>query len=169
MSLSSTFRNPRSLKVSSLKGCNSYVTRINHTINKNVAFYHADVTFSESTHAAATKIRAEHGHPAVLLNNADAGKNGPVLEKSEARFRQVFNVNTISHFLMVKKFLPDMIQKYHGRVVAIASMTSLVSLGRSIDYCCSKASALTFHEGPRQELSIWYHAPKVRSSIFHPS
>ncbi|KUL89958.1 hypothetical protein ZTR_02977 [Talaromyces verruculosus] len=105
----------------------------------------------------------------VLLNNAGAGKNGPPLEKSEARFHQVFNVNTISHFLMVKKFLPDMIQRYHGRVVAIASMTSLVSLGRSIDYCCSKASALTFHEGLRQELSIWYDAPEVQTSIFHPS
>jgi NAD(P)-dependent dehydrogenase (short-subunit alcohol dehydrogenase family) len=95
--------------VGSLKGCSSYVTRINHTINENVAFYHADVTFSESIHAAATKIRAEHGHPTVLLNNANAGKNSPLLEKSEARFRQVFNVNTISHFLMVKKFLPDVI------------------------------------------------------------
>ncbi|KAF3395528.1 putative oxidoreductase EphD [Talaromyces pinophilus] len=102
------------------------------------AFYHADVTFSESIHAAATKICAEHGHPTVLLNNANAGKNSPLLEKSEARFRQC-----------------------HGRVVAIASMTSLVSLGRSIDYCCSKASALAFHEGLRQELSIWYDAPKV--------
>ncbi|GAM35749.1 short-chain dehydrogenase [Talaromyces pinophilus] len=113
------------------------------------AFYHADVTFSESIHAAATKIRAEHGHPTVLLNNANAGKNSPLLEKSEARFRQAFN--------------------YHGRVVAIASMTSLMSLGRSIDYCCSKASALAFHEGLRQELSIWYDAPKVRTSIFLPS
>lgn len=62
-----------------------------------------------------------------------------------------------------------MIKKNHGHAVIIASMTSFVSLGGSIDYCCSKASARAFHEGLSQELSLWYDAPKVRTSIFHPS
>lgn len=134
-----------------------------------MAFYRADITSSESIRAAAIKIRAEHGNPTVLINNAGVGKNGPLLQRSEARIRQVFDVNTISHFLMVQEFLPDMIRKNHGHVVTIASLTSFVSLGGSIDYCCSKASALAFHEGLGQELSLWYDAPKVRTSIFHPS
>lgn len=169
MSLFSTSRNPRSLKASNPKGSNSYLIRINHTTDEPVVFYRADVTSSESIHAAATQIRADYGHPTVLINNAGVAKNGPLLEKSEAGIRQVFNVNTISHFLTVKEFLPEMIRKNHGHVVTIASMTSFVSLGGSIDYCCSKASALAFHEGLSQELNLWYNARKVRTSIFHPS
>lgn len=51
--------------------------RIIHTTDENVAFYRADVTSSKSIRAAAIKIRA------VLVSN------GPLLEKSEARIRQV--------------------------------------------------------------------------------
>lgn len=143
--------------------------RINHATDENVAFYRADVTSSESIHAAAIKIRAEHGNPTVLINNAGVGSNSPMLEKSEAGIRQVFDVNTISHFLMVQEFLPDMIRNNHGYIVTIASVVSFVGLGGWIDYCCSKASALAFHEGLSQELSLWYDAPKVRTSIFHPA
>ena len=70
---------------------------------------------------------------------------------------------------MVQEFLPDMIQNNHGHIVTIASVTSFVGLGGWVDYCCSKASALAFHEGLSQELSLWYDAPKVRTSIFHPA
>ncbi|EEA26094.1 hypothetical protein TMatcc_005655 [Talaromyces marneffei ATCC 18224] len=140
-----------------------------YTQDEDVAFYRADVTSSESIRAAAIKIRADHGSPTVLVNNAGIGKNGPILEKSEGQIRQTFNANTISHFLMVKEFLPDMIKKNHGHVVTIASVASFLGLGGSIDYCCSKASALAFHEGLSQELSLWYNAPKVRTSIIHPS
>jgi short-subunit dehydrogenase len=127
------------------------------------------VTSSESIRAAAIRIRAEHGEPTVLINNAGVGKNGPIIDKPEAQIRQTFDINTISHFLMVQEFLPDMIRNNHGHVVTIASMASFVGLGGSMDYCCSKASALAFYEGLSQELSLWYNAPKVRNSIFHPS
>lgn len=127
------------------------------------------MTSPESIRAAAIEIRAEHGNPTVLINNAGVGKNGPILEKTEARIRHVFNVNTISHFLMVQEFLPNMIRNNHGHIVTIASVASFVGLGGSVDYCCSKASALAFHEGLGQELSLWYDAPKVRTSIFHPA
>lgn len=139
------------------------------SIATNVAFYQADVTSSESIRAVADKIRAEHGHPTVLVNNAGVGSDGTILEKSEARIRQTFEINTISHFLIVKEFLPRMIEQNHGHIVTIASMASFMSLGGMVDYSCSKASALAFHEGLSQELSYWYNARAVHTSIIHPS
>lgn len=136
--------------------------------DEDVAFYRADVTSAESIRAAAIKIRDKHGDPTVLINNAGVGQNGPLLARSEAQIRQTFNVNTISHFLMIQEFLPDMIKKNHGHVVTIASMASFMGLGGMIDYSCSKVSALAFHEGLSQELGLWYNAPKVRTSIIHP-
>ncbi|KAL2871278.1 hydroxysteroid 17-beta dehydrogenase 11 [Aspergillus lucknowensis] len=139
------------------------------TLGENIAFYRADVTSSESIRAVAKKIRTTHGDPTVLLNNAGVGNEGTILGKSEARIRQTFEINTISHFLLVQEFLPAMVTQNHGHIVTIASMASFVSLGEMVDYSCSKASALAFHEGLSQELSMWYNAPSVRTSIIHPS
>ncbi|KAE8385265.1 hypothetical protein BDV23DRAFT_190952 [Aspergillus alliaceus] len=134
----------------------------------NVAFYKADITTSENIRNVAEKIRAAHGDPTVLVNNAGVGHDGCILDEPEAKIRQTFEVNTVSHFLMVREFLPSMIKQNHGHVITIASMASFAALGELVDYCCSKASALAFHEGLGQELRLWYKAPKVRTSVIHP-
>lgn len=64
---------------------------------------------------------------------------------------------------MVKEFLPSMIRDNHGHVITVASMASFVTVGEMVDYACTKASALAFHEGLGQELRYWYKAPKVRT------
>ncbi|KAJ5691674.1 hypothetical protein N7488_012409 [Penicillium malachiteum] len=133
-----------------------------------VSFYHTDITSSESIAKVAKQIRKEHGEPTVLINNAGVGNEGTILEKTEAKIRQTFEVNTISHFLTVREFIPAMIRANHGHVITVASMASFVGLVEIADYSCSKASALAFHESLRQELRHYYNAPGVRTSIIHP-
>ncbi|CAI7669091.1 unnamed protein product [Penicillium viridicatum] len=140
----------------------------NFTLPANVTFYKANITSSADIGQVASKIRDSHGEPTVLINNAGVGHDGTILDESEEKIRQTFEVNTLSHFLMVKEFLPAMVKANHGHVVTIASMASFVALGEMVDYCCSKVSALAFHEGLRQELKYWYNAPNVRTSIIHP-
>ncbi|KAL4915453.1 hypothetical protein BDW62DRAFT_124260 [Aspergillus aurantiobrunneus] len=138
------------------------------SLPSGTTFYKADITSSASIAEVAEKIRAAHGDPTVLINNAGVGNDGTILQKSEAKIRQTFEVNTISHFLTVREFLPSMISKNHGHIITIASMASFIGLGDMVEYSCTKASALAFHEGLRQELRLWYKAPKVRTSIVHP-
>ncbi|OQE26630.1 hypothetical protein PENSTE_c005G03825 [Penicillium steckii] len=140
----------------------------NFTLPANVSFYKANITSSANIAEVAKAIRSDHGEPTVLVNNAGVGHDGTILEEPEAKIRQTFEVNTISHFLMVKEFLPAMVKANHGHVITIASMASFVALGEMADYCCSKASALAFHESLRQELRYWYKAPNVRTSVIHP-
>lgn len=135
----------------------------NFTLPSNVFFYKANITSSANIAEVAKTIRSDHGEPTVLVNNAGVGHDGTILEEPEAKIRQTFEVNTISHFLMVKEFLPAMVKANHGHVITIASMASFVALGEMADYCCSKASALAFHESLRQELRYWYKAPNVRT------
>lgn len=135
---------------------------------QNVSFYRADITSSANVAEVAKTIRSDHGDPTVLINNAGVGHEGTILEESEEKIRQTFEVNTISHFWMVREFLPAMIRANHGHVVTVASMASFVALGEMADYCGSKASALAFHESLRQELRSWYNAPAVRTSVIHP-
>ncbi|CAG8237219.1 unnamed protein product [Penicillium salamii] len=135
----------------------------NFTLPSNVSFYKANITNSADIAAVAKTIRENHGDPTVLVNNAGVGHDGSILDEPESKIRQTFEVNTISHFLMVKEFLPAMVKANHGHVITVASMASFVALGEMVDYCCSKVSALAFHEGLRQELKHWYNAPNVRT------
>lgn len=129
----------------------------------NVHFYRADVTSSEEVKAVAAEIRKAHGDPTVLINNAGIGREGTILDKPEAIIRKTFEVNTLAHFVTVKEFLPSMIRRNHGHIVTVASAASFVAIGEVVDYACTKASALAFHEGLTQELRYWHGAKKVRT------
>lgn len=137
-------------------------------IAPNIYFYEADVTSTDSIKAAAEKTRAKHGHPTVLVNNAGVFANGTILDEPESMIWKSFKVNTLAHFLTVKEFLPSMVQQNRGHVVTMASMASFITVGEMVDYACTKASALAFHEGLSQELRHWYGATKVRTSIVNP-
>lgn len=126
------------------------------------------MTSSSSIKEVGAAIRSKHGDPTVLVNNAGVGFDGTILEESEERIRKTFEVNTMSHFWMVREFLPSMVKQNHGHVITIASMASFVAIGEMADYCGSKASAMAFHESLTQELRTWYKAPKVRTSVIHP-
>ncbi|KAJ9295978.1 hypothetical protein DTO271G3_5553 [Paecilomyces variotii] len=138
------------------------------TLPSNVFFYHMDVTSPESIKKAAEEIRAKHGDPTVLINNAGVGNDGTLLEEPEHKIRQTFEVNIISHFWMTREFLPAMIREDHGHVITVASMASFLGLAEMLDYCATKAGALAFHEGLAQELRYYYNAKRVRTSVIHP-
>jgi all-trans-retinol dehydrogenase (NAD+) len=128
-----------------------------------VSFYKCDVASSSSIKKAATEIRAKYGDPSVLINNAGVGYAETILGASEEHIRATFNVNIIAHFLTVKEFLPAMIKKNKGHVVGVASMASIVTISQNVDYSCTKAGVLSFHEGLRQELDHRYNARLVRT------
>lgn len=129
-----------------------------------VCFYKADITSSEKLHELGEKIRNEHGEPTVLINNAGVGSNKNILDESEEQIRRTFDVNTVAHFLLFKEFGPAMIKHNHGHIVTIASLASFLVHAQNVDYTCTKASALAFHEGIAQELKSRYNANKVRTT-----
>jgi short-subunit dehydrogenase len=133
-------------------------------IAPNVFFYESDVTSPSKIAATAAEIRKEHGDPTVLINNAGVGSCLGILEGTETTIQKTFEVNTVSHFWLVREFLPAMIKKDHGHVVTIASLAGYIVHSNNVDYACTKASAGAFHEGLHSELRNKYHAPHVRTT-----
>ncbi|KAK6582373.1 hypothetical protein PZA11_004781 [Diplocarpon coronariae] len=134
-----------------------------------IHFYRCNVTEPSEIRSVAEEIRKTHGDPTVLVNNAGIGTGHSILDGTEARIRLTFEVNTIAHFWMVREFIPAMIKKNHGHVVTIASMASYLVHAQNVDYACSKASALAFHEGLASELRSRYNAPNVRTTVVNPA
>ncbi|OOQ82501.1 putative short-chain dehydrogenase/reductase 2 [Penicillium brasilianum] len=135
----------------------------------NVFFYQTDISSSATIEQAAEKIRREHGDPTVLINNAGTGNDMLIVDQPTAETERIFNINILSHFHLVREFLPAMARQNHGHIVTVASMASFVTQGKNVSYACTKAAALAFHEGLTQELKHRYNAPKVRTTIVHPT
>lgn len=134
----------------------------------NTFFYEVNVTDPNAIKQAAKKIKQEVGDPTVLINNAGVITGQTILGGSMEGIRRTFDVNIIAHFPLVQEFLPSMIERNHGHVVTIASMASFVTVASNVDYSCTKAAALAFHEGLAQELKHRYNAKKVRTTSVSP-
>ncbi|KAI9036200.1 SDR family oxidoreductase [Aspergillus affinis] len=135
----------------------------------HVHLYKCDITSIEAIRRTAEQLRKDIGSPTVLINNAGVGSSKDVLEETDEEIERTFNVNILAHFWTVREFLPHMIQRNHGHIVTVASLASFVTIASNVDYSCTKAAALSFHEGLTQELRHRYGARKVRTSIIHPT
>ncbi|KAF4336970.1 retinal short-chain dehydrogenase reductase [Fusarium beomiforme] len=135
----------------------------------NTYFYQADLADSETISSVADRIRAEHGNPTVLINNAGYANTNSILDVSEAGLKRIFNVNIIAPILLTKQFLPNMVKQNHGHIVNVASQASFATQATNVDYGATKSGVLSFHEGLAQELRHLYNAPRVRTSVVHPT
>ncbi|KAJ5513059.1 Short-chain dehydrogenase/reductase SDR [Penicillium fimorum] len=142
------------------------INRPTFDLPENATFYQTDIASAKSLAETGAAIRKSHGEPTAIVNNAAVFHHGTILEMPEEKLRQTFDVNIISHFLILKEFLPYIINR--GHVVSVASVASFVTIGEMVDYACSKAGALAFQEGLRQELEYWHKAPNLRTSSIHP-
>ena len=134
----------------------------------SVKYFQCDITSSSAIAKAASEIRSEIGEPTVLMNIAGVATGKTILDSTEAEHRWTFDVNTLSHYLLAKEFLPSMVKKNHGMVMTIASLASYGLVANLVDYAASKAAALAFHEGLTTELVTRYNAPKVRTLLITP-
>jgi len=128
-----------------------------------------DVTSPTSIAEAAKVVRAELGDPTILVNNAGVGSPHTIVEASNEWITKIFQINIISHFFLIKEFIPSMIKKNKGHIVGIASMASFVCPPGIIDYGSTKAAVLALHEGLTQEIKHIYKTPGVLNTIVHPS
>lgn len=92
----------------------------------------------------------------------------PILSSTEASVAHTFDLNILSHFRLIREFLPAMISAEHGTVISIASLAAAATTPYLVDYSCSKAAVLAFHEGLTAELMTTYAAPKIRTLCILP-
>ncbi|KAF2853208.1 NAD(P)-binding protein [Plenodomus tracheiphilus IPT5] len=134
-----------------------------------IRYYKCDITSRENIREAAKAIRSDLGSPSILINNAGIGNASTILDVPTENLRKLFDINLLSHWSTVKEFLPDMIAKKKGHIMSVASLASFVALAGAVDYACTKAALLAFHEGLTQELKHRYKCPEIKTTIVHPN
>ncbi|KAF9263713.1 NAD(P)-binding protein [Marasmius fiardii PR-910] len=138
------------------------------TENYNITYYKCDVSKWEEVEAVQKKIVEELGHPTVLVNNAGVVQGKLITDLTAEDLKQTFGVNTISHFLTLKAFLPEMIKNNSGHVVTVSSCLGISGTAQMTDYCASKAAINIMHDCLRYELDKLHKAPGVRTTLVCP-
>ncbi|KAL8697779.1 MAG: hypothetical protein Q9201_006938 [Fulgogasparrea decipioides] len=126
----------------------------------NIHFFNCDITSPSIVSSTAVSIRSELGTPTVLINNAGIGAGLPILSTTDASVQKVFDVNILSHFRLIREFVPAMVAANHGTIVTIASVAAGTPAPQMVPYACTKSAAAALHEGLAAELITRYDAPK---------
>ncbi|KAI4100114.1 MAG: hypothetical protein LQ339_005636 [Xanthoria mediterranea] len=134
----------------------------------NVSFFKCDVTSPEEVSTCASSVRSNIGVPTILINNAGIAPGQPLLQTTEESVSKVFEVNILSHFRLIREFVPAMVAANHGTIVTIASIAAGAPAPSIIPYSCTKSTTVALHEGLAAELKVRYNAPRVRTICVCP-
>lgn len=86
----------------------------------------------------AKKVESEVGIITILVNNAGIMPQHDLLKHTEKEIRLIFEINVLAHFWMFEAFLPKMIERNSGHIVALSSMAGALGLTNLVPYCSSK-------------------------------
>ena len=107
-------------------------------IGARVATAAFDVTDSAGIERAVARIEAEFGPIDVLFNNAGIQRRAPLLEMTEAQWREVLDADLTSAFLVARAVAPRMIARGAGKIVNTCSVMSEVSRPTIANYAAAK-------------------------------
>lgn len=114
--------------------------------------YVVDVTNRELVLATAAKVLSQVGDVTILVNNAGIMPAHDLLEHTEAEIKRIFDINVLAHFWMLHAFLPKMIEKNRGHIVAMSSMAGVLGFKNLVPYCGSKFAVRGIMESTLEEL-----------------
>jgi NAD(P)-dependent dehydrogenase (short-subunit alcohol dehydrogenase family) len=138
------------------------------TENYNIAYYKCDVSKWEEVEAVSKKIVEEIGDPTILVNNAGVVQGKLIVDLSAEDVQQTFGANTLSHFWILKAFLPSLLKNKSGHIVTMSSALGMTGVAQMADYCASKAAVIGLHESLRYELDKRYKCPQIRTTLVCP-
>ncbi len=111
-----------------------------------------DVTDSNSIKKAVETVAEITGNKLFgLVNNAGIASGGPLEMLDIDEIRNLFEVNVVGMFAVIKSFTP-MIRKTRGRIVNMSSNSGFLSTPALSSYCASKFAVEALSDALRVEL-----------------
>jgi 3-oxoacyl-[acyl-carrier protein] reductase len=124
-------------------------------------FISCDFADIQSVANATRQLIARLGAVDYLINNAGTFLEKPVAEMQLEDWERVQNVNLAAPFLITREVLPLMLSRRAGRIINIASTSSVQGYLHQSAYCASKHGLLGFSRSLAIELkphNIHVHA-----------
>lgn len=116
--------------------------------------YQCDVSNREQVFEVAKKVKEEVGDVTVLINNAGIMPCHTFLNYTSNQIRRLFDVNVLAHVWMLQAYLPSMIEKNYGHIVALSSIAGLAGIPYLVPYSATKHAVKGLMEALKDELRI---------------
>ena len=134
-----------------------------------VLFDHVDVQDSVAVDRFRDRTLDRYGRVDVLYNNAGVSFSGPyrvgtVIDTPEGDWDAVISVNLKSVYLMMRAFLPGMIDRHSGSIVNTSSTNALVGMVNNDAYTASKAGVLAL----TRSTAVRFGKYGVRANVLVP-
>jgi acetoacetyl-CoA reductase len=107
----------------------------------------------QSTVDAFDKVKAEHGNPDVLVNNAGITRDGLFIKMSREQWDAVIETTLTSLFNVTKQVVEGMVGKGWGRIINISSVNGQKGQFGQTNYSTAKAGIHGFTMALAQELA----------------
>ncbi|XP_077272551.1 firelighter [Temnothorax americanus] len=104
----------------------------------------------------------------VLINNAAVLYHKPYLSLDSDDVERTFDVNVLSNFWTIEAFLPMMLMKGSGHIVAISSMCGIYGVSQKVAYCSSKFAVRGLMEALREEVRLDERKPNIQFTTIYP-
>jgi len=111
-----------------------------------------NVADTDSIAEVMKTITAEHGVPAVLVNNAGITRDNLLMRMKDDEWDDIINTNLTSVFRMSKAVLRGMMKARTGRIINIASVVGSTGNAGQANYAAAKAGMLGFAKSMAKEV-----------------
>jgi 3-oxoacyl-[acyl-carrier protein] reductase len=111
-----------------------------------------DVADKRSVDAMAESVAGELGGVDVLVNNAAIYPRRAWTEITEEEWDAVLAVNLKGYFLCAQACFPSMVERGHGRIINVASITFFGNLPMLLSYVSSKGGIVAFTRALAREI-----------------
>ncbi|VDM43733.1 unnamed protein product [Toxocara canis] len=117
-------------------------------------FFQCNVTDPNSLRSCAHRIRndCKIGDVDIVICNAAVLRVGEILEMSDEDFKITMNVNVLGYIYTIRAFLPSMLEKDKGQIVAVASVCSHFGENLGSAYCTAKFAVRGLMDSLQMEL-----------------
>jgi short-subunit dehydrogenase len=112
-----------------------------------------DLSFPAATEELKAAIDDQKISVGILVNNAGFGIHGPFHQTDWKSTEGMLNLNMVTVTHLTRLFLPEMLQRGHGKILNTASTAAFQPGPLMACYFASKAYVLSFTEALAEELS----------------
>jgi len=130
--------------------------------------YKCNVMDREEINALAEKNKKQHGFIGVIVNNAGIMPCHPLLQTTETEIRNMFEINVLAHFWIIQAFLPEMLERNQGNIVALSSCAGLFGLPNLVPYCGTKFAVRGLMQALTEELRQINPSNNIKLTSIYP-
>lgn len=113
-----------------------------------------DITRNDEIKTAVDNIRSAFGPIDILINNAGAGWQKPMLfqDAPDGSWEWILDLNIKGTLYFTRAVLADMVARHYGKIINVTSIAASVGIPKLAVYAASKGAVVSFTKSLAMEL-----------------